>query len=73
MEEPSSQRFLSLRCLDLSYNTLSPLSVLSLEALPCLSELNLSGNQLATIPDMDRFYSLEKLNLENNKLEVINI
>lgn len=64
-----ADRFASLQCLDLSYNSLTSASVLSLECLPCLRELNLCGNQLSELPDMDHFCQLERLVLENNKFE----
>lgn len=57
-----------LSCLDLSYNKLTQESVLSLAMIPNLRELDLSGNNLMTLPSqMDLFHRLERLALEHNK------
>jgi hypothetical protein len=62
--------FPSLQFLDLSYNSLTVNSVHALGCLPCLRELNLTGNLLWNLPNsMDQFYCLEKLILQNNKFE----
>lgn len=59
----------SLQCLDLSYNKLTPDSLLSLAILPNLRELDLSGNNLISLPpQMDLFINLERLVLEHNKI-----
>ena len=59
----------ALQCLDLSYNKLIPDSVLSLSILPNLRELDLSGNNLITLPSqMNLFINLERLVLEHNKI-----
>lgn len=63
-------RFYSLQSLDLSYNCLTISSILSLDCLPCLRDLNLCGNQLSELPpDMGTFHQLEKILLENNRFE----
>lgn len=59
----------ALQCLDLSYNKLTPDSILNLAILPNLRELDLSGNNLGTLPSqMDLFINLERLVLEHNKI-----
>jgi hypothetical protein len=63
-------KFLSLKVLDLSYNSLSTGSITSLGCLMHLKELNLCGNLLTSLPHpLGNFNSLEKLLLENNKFE----
>lgn len=65
-----SGKFLSLKVLDLSYNSLSTVSISSLGCLKHLKELNLCGNLLTSLPlPMESFNILEKLSLENNKFE----
>jgi hypothetical protein len=65
-----SYGFDSLQLLDLSYNKLSQRSVQMLDFLPNLKELDLCGNNLGGIPmEMFRFMSLEKLLLDNNKMD----
>ena len=67
-------KFLSLKFLDLSYNSLSPGSISSLGCLKHLKELNLCGNFLTSLPtQMESFNVLEKLLLENNKFESADI
>jgi Leucine-rich repeat (LRR) protein len=62
--------FAKLHILDLSYNQLSQDGVRSLYQLPCLRDLDLCGNDLRSLPnDMYRFASLERLALENNKIQ----
>lgn len=64
----------ALQCLDLSYNKLTPESVLNLAILPNLRELDLSGNNLMTLPpQMELFLNLERLVLEHNKISDNNI
>lgn len=61
--------FSSLLYLDLSYNKLTIESIQALSALPQLKDLDLSGNELPTLPSsLSNFQSLEKLVLDNNKL-----
>lgn len=62
-------RFPSLLTLDLSYNKLSLESIQALSILPLLKQLDLSGNGLIDMPDMEDFRTLERLILENNKFE----
>ena len=62
--------FEKLLFLDLSYNKLTHRSVQSLDTLPSLRELDLCGNNLRGLPsEMYRFYTLEKLLLDNNKID----
>ena len=66
--------FLSLLSLDISYNSLSLRSVQNLDCLVNLRELDLSGNSLGGLPhEMYRFHNLEKLHLDNNKIDDNNI
>ena len=69
LEGPSHlERFFSLQSLDLSYNCLTTRSILSLDCLSCLRDLNLCGNLLSELPpDMGKFHRLEMINLQNNK------
>ncbi len=61
--------FDSLMYLDLSYNKLIPNSILSLDVLPQLRELDLCGNNLKTLPeDLSRFPHLERLLLDYNQM-----
>jgi Leucine-rich repeat (LRR) protein len=61
--------FNSLMYLDLSYNKLTPDSILSLDVLPQLRELDLCGNNLKTLPeDLTRFFHLERLLLDYNQI-----
>lgn len=70
----SSGEFSSLLSLDISYNSLSLRSVQSLDCLVNLRELDLSGNSLGGLPhEMYRFHNLEKLFLDNNKIDDNNI
>jgi Leucine-rich repeat (LRR) protein len=70
----SSSGYRQLQALDLSYNRLSQESVLSLAALPNLRELDLSGNNLMTLPgELCLFATLERLILEHNKFSDNNI
>ena len=62
--------FPSLISLDLSYNQLTPDSVVYLGFLPALRDLDLCGNDLRELPaNLNGFYCLEKLLLEHNKIE----
>jgi Leucine-rich repeat (LRR) protein len=62
------QGYNHLQALDISYNKLTQESVLSLAYLPNLRELDLSGNNLMTLPSqMCLFSNLERLVLEHNK------
>ena len=66
--EPGTFHYLQI--LDLSYNSLTQRSVQNLDFLPNLKELDLSGNNLCVLPmEMYRFLSLEKLFLDNNKID----
>mmetsp|Transcript_3975 Transcript_3975/g.6748 ORF Transcript_3975/g.6748 Transcript_3975/m.6748 type:complete len:694 (+) Transcript_3975:171-2252(+) len=66
--------YLNLEYLDLSYNRLSGESVLALASLPQLRDLDLTGNELMTLPaNMNTFKTLERLVLEHNKLDDNNI
>ena len=66
--------FHELLSLDISYNSLSLRSVQNLDALINLRELDLSGNALGGLPhDMYRFHALEKLYLDNNKIDDNNV
>lgn len=68
------QQYVQLQYLDLSYNRLSVESVQALSALPALRDLDLTGNELRTLPEgASSFLSLEKLVLEHNKLDDNNI
>ncbi len=59
----------SLRSLDISYNKLTQESVLALSMIQNLQELDLSGNNLMTLPSqLELFCNLERLALEHNKL-----
>ncbi len=59
-----------LMYLDLSYNKLTTASVQFLDVLPNLRELDLCGNSLKMLPfEMFRFFQLEKLLLDYNKIE----
>eukprot|EP01031_Cornospumella_fuschlensis_P043354 gene43354-52995_t len=62
--------FSQLLYLDLSYNSLHPDTVNEIMALPVLKELDLSGNNLKTLPpDLSGFGALEKIILEYNKID----
>jgi hypothetical protein len=66
--------FDKLLTLDLSYNALTLRSVQNLDVLPNLKELDLCGNNLKGLPmEMYRFRSLEKILLDNNKIDDNNI
>jgi hypothetical protein len=66
--------FNKLVYLDLSYNNLSTRAVQHLDELYNLRELDLSGNDLKGLPrEMYRFRSLEKLYLDNNKIDDTNV
>jgi Leucine-rich repeat (LRR) protein len=66
---PNLSGFDRLQTLDISYNRLSHASVQALENLPSLTELDLSGNNLRSLPvEMYRLFTVEKLMLENNKI-----
>lgn len=66
--------FNELLSLDISYNSLSLRSVQNLDALTNLRELDLSGNSLGGLPhEMYRFHALEKLYLDNNKIDDNNV
>lgn len=61
--------FMNLNILDLSYNCLSIESISYLADLPLLRVLDLSGNELTTIPsNLNEFMKLEKLILDHNKI-----
>lgn len=67
---PKLLGFHSLLYLDLSYNRIAKYSIQALDVLPNLKELDLSGNNLKSLPpDMYRFESLEKLVLDYNKID----
>lgn len=62
--------FEHLMFLDISYNNLTTRSVQSLDVLPNLKDLDLSGNNLRGLPyEMYRFRSLERLIIDNNKID----
>jgi Leucine-rich repeat (LRR) protein len=62
--------FPCLSVLDLSYNIISAAGVFLLQQLPALRELDLCGNELKVLPlHMSQFLRLEKILLENNKME----
>jgi Leucine-rich repeat (LRR) protein len=62
--------FNMLMYLDLSYNQLTAESIFALSVLPMLKELDISGNNLSTLPpDLSNFQCLEKLLLEYNKFD----
>jgi hypothetical protein len=68
------QGYTHLQYLDMSYNRLSGESVLALTVLPVLRDLDLTGNELKTLPsNMSSFLTLERLVLEHNKLDDNNI
>ena len=68
------QGYMNLEYLDMSYNRLSGDSVLALAALPQLRDLDLTGNELLTLPqNMASFNTLERLVLEHNKLDDNNL
>jgi Leucine-rich repeat (LRR) protein len=59
--------FPKLENLNLSYNSISPGSIRHLYAIKRLKVLDLSGNNLVTLPeDMYEFSALEELNLSSN-------
>ena len=56
--------------LDLSYNKLTAKSISNLAALPKLKLLDLTFNELTTLPpNMEEFKQLEVLSLDQNKLK----
>ena len=61
--------FARLTALDLAYNRLSGEAIAELRALPRLQSLDLTCNELATLPDMSAFPCLERLVVERNRLE----
>ena len=62
--------FQQLMFLDLSYNELSLDSIYALASLPMLKELDLSGNNLKSLPpDMSVFRTLDKIILQYNKFD----
>lgn len=62
--------FEKLLYLDLSYNKIAAQSIADLGVLPLLKELDLSGNNLSTLPhDLSSFAMLEKLILDYNKFD----
>ena len=66
--------FSNLQLLDLSYNSLTLRSVQNLDVLPNLKELDLCGNNLCGLPpEMYRFPALEKIMLDNNKIDDNNV
>lgn len=66
--------FEHLLFLDISYNNLTTRSVQSLDVLPNLKDLDLSGNNLRGLPyEMYRFRALERLIIDNNKIDDNNI
>ena len=66
--------FDSLMYLDLSYNKLSISSILFLQSIPNLKELDLCGNNLGGLPeDLKGFANLEKILLEYNKIDKPNV
>jgi hypothetical protein len=69
-----SYGFDRLQILDLSYNSLTLRSVQNLDFLPELKELDLCGNNLKGLPmEMYRFRTLEKILLDNNKIDDNNV
>ena len=63
-----------LMYLDISYNKLTLRSVQALDVLPNLKDIDLSGNNLRGLPfEMYRFRSLERLVIDNNKIDDNNI
>ena len=60
--------FQSLTSLDLSSNELLASSLLALSRINSLETLDLSHNQLSTIPSFELFESLQKLSLANKRL-----
>jgi Leucine-rich repeat (LRR) protein len=61
--------YFKLQYLDMSYNKLTLESIQSLEALPVLRDLDISGNDISRLPPyMDRFQSLERLIAEHNNM-----
>ena len=70
IEADAFGRFHTLTALDMSYNSLTLRSVQNLDYLPSLKELDLCGNNLCGLPmEMYRFIKLEKLMLDNNKMD----
>lgn len=70
----SNGGYIELRRLDLSYNGLSGDALSALTRLPSLTELDLTCNGLADLPEaMGRFPRLQKLSLERNQLESDNV
>ncbi len=62
--------FSQLMFLDLSYNQLTVDSIVALSTIPLLKELDLSGNNLKTLPpDFSTFQSLDRLILQYNKFD----
>ncbi|XP_014664455.1 PREDICTED: leucine-rich repeat-containing protein 32-like [Priapulus caudatus] len=74
----STEAFLQLQVLNLAYNNLCDADILALGKLKCIRILNLSSNQLSTLPEnlavrdwhggSAYFRSLEELTLESNYL-----
>lgn len=61
--------YLNLLSLDLSFNQISPEFISELKILPCLTELDLSHNELMTLPtNMYTLQTVERLILDHNNL-----
>jgi Leucine-rich repeat (LRR) protein len=59
-----------LQCLNLSFNFVEPGFIPQLTLLPCLTDLDLSYNDLVALPDdLTHFTFLKKLNLEGNRFK----
>lgn len=70
LEELPRGAFPRLEVLDLSFNAVEPDSLTALAALPRLRELDLTGNELSSLPrDMGALERLEDLRLDDNRLE----
>lgn len=59
-----------LTMVDASGNRLASISPLVFEAWVNVTNLNVSGNQLTSLPSIEKLVNLQYLNVANNKLEV---
>jgi Leucine-rich repeat (LRR) protein len=61
------ENFLKVESLNLSYNQISPASIRNLYTIKRLKSLDLSGNNILTLPDdLSQLRFLEELNISSN-------